>query len=186
MHRKEQTEDGNENVARSVLNDMKRVLIAIGLIVLLSSCGISDVEAPTVETGLTPAETMTVKAFFPNTLKNPEMMDCSLVYPVKRTAPKTKAVAGAAIEELLSGPTEEEKRAGYFTSINDGLELNSIRVEAGTAYADFDETLQYQVGGSCRISSIIAQINETLKQFSTVSRVVISINGESGDSILQP
>jgi len=45
--------------------------------------------------------------------------------------------------------------------------------------------LQYQVGGSCRVSAIRAQIIETLKQFSTVKNVVISINGRTED-ILQP
>ena len=53
------------------------------------------------------------------------------------------------------------------------------------AYVDFDEQLEFQVGGSCRVSAIRAQIIQTIKQFSTVKDVIISINGRTED-ILQP
>jgi len=53
------------------------------------------------------------------------------------------------------------------------------------AKADFDEQLEFQVGGSCRVSAIRAEITQTLKQFSTVKEVVISIDGRTED-ILQP
>ncbi|PIP22172.1 MAG: hypothetical protein COX38_02115, partial [Candidatus Nealsonbacteria bacterium CG23_combo_of_CG06-09_8_20_14_all_39_25] len=48
-----------------------------------------------------------------------------------------------------------------------------------------DEQLEFQVGGSCKVSAIRAQITQTLKQFPTVDEVVISINGRTED-ILQP
>jgi spore germination protein GerM len=53
------------------------------------------------------------------------------------------------------------------------------------AKVDFDERLGFQVGGSCRVSAIRAQITETLMQFSTVKSVVVSINGRTED-VLQP
>jgi len=45
--------------------------------------------------------------------------------------------------------------------------------------------LEFQVGGSCRVAAISAQIMETLKQFPTVKDVIISINSRTED-ILQP
>jgi spore germination protein GerM len=51
--------------------------------------------------------------------------------------------------------------------------------------ADFNERLEYQVGGSCRVSAIRAQISETLKQFPTIKDVIILINGRKED-VLQP
>ena len=54
-----------------------------------------------------------------------------------------------------------------------------------TAKVDFDETMEKGMGGSCRVSAIRAQITETLKQFSTVKDVIISVNGRTED-ILQP
>jgi hypothetical protein len=130
------------------------------------------------------AETMTVKAYFNNDKLDPEF-SCNKVFPVEREIPKTQAVARAALEELLKGPTEEEKSAGFFTSINPGVKIQKLSVENGILQVDFDEQLEFQVGGSCRVSAIRAQIIETLKQFPTVSDVVISVNGRTED-ILQP
>ena len=130
-------------------------------------------------------ETTTVKVFFPNTIKDPEMMDCGKVFAVERVIPKTPGVARAAMEELLRGPTASEKSAGATTSLNDGIKIQRLVVENGVAEVDFDEQLQFEVGGSCRIQSIRAQIRETLRQFPTVKDVVISIDGRTED-ILQP
>ncbi len=127
----------------------------------------------------------TVKAFFSNSEMNPGMLDCKPVYGVDRTIKKTTAVGRAALEELLKGPTEEEKSGKYFTSINSGVSINSLTIENGIAKVDFDKQIEYQLGGSCRVSAIRSQIEETLKQFSTVSSVVISVDGRIEDA-LQP
>lgn len=132
-----------------------------------------------------PVETMTVKIYFPNNIKDPGLLDCAHMYPVKRTIAKTAAVARAALEELLKGPTEEEKTAGYLTSINSGVKIQKLAIENGVARVDFDEQLEYQVGGSCRVAAIGAEITETLKQFPAVKSVIISVNGRTED-ILQP
>ncbi|MBN1325776.1 GerMN domain-containing protein [Candidatus Falkowbacteria bacterium] len=131
------------------------------------------------------AELMNIKIFFGNSIKNPNTMDCSLVYPVERKVPKTITTATAAINELLKGLTEEEKSVNYYTSINPGVRLQKVTIKDGTAYADFDEQLEFQVGGSCRVTNIRSQITQTLKQFSSIKNVVISINGRAED-ILQP
>lgn len=129
-------------------------------------------------------ETLTIKTFFNNDKLDPEF-SCNKVFSVEREIPKTQAVARAALEELLKGPTEKEKSDGYFTNINTGVKVQSLIIENGVAKIDFDERLEYQVGGSCRVAAIRAQITETLKQFSTVSDVIISVNGRTED-ILQP
>ncbi|HOX60703.1 MAG TPA: GerMN domain-containing protein [Candidatus Magasanikbacteria bacterium] len=131
-------------------------------------------------------EQLTLKVFFANTIYDPEMLDCSHVYPVVRTVPYTLGTAKAALEQLLLGPTAEEKSAGFVTSINPNVKINSIKIENGTAYVDFDETLEHAVGGSCRTGQIISQIKTTLSQFPTITNTVISIDGVSGDTILQP
>jgi len=125
-----------------------------------------------------------IKVFFNNGKMDPEW-SCYKVFPTEREIPKTEAIARAALEELLKGPTEEEKTAGFITNINSGVKIQRLTIENGTAKVDFDEQLEYQVGGSCRVAAISAQIRETLKQFSTVQEVVISINGRTED-ILQP
>ena len=110
---------------------------------------------------------------------------CNKVFPVDRVIPKTQATARAALEELLKGPTETEKTQGFSTSINSGVKIQKLTIENGVAKVDFGEQLEFQAGGSCRMSAIRAELAETLKQFLTVSSVVISINSRTED-ILQP
>jgi len=129
-------------------------------------------------------EKITLKIFFNNSKLDPEF-SCNKVFPIEREVPKTQAVGRAALEELLKGPTEAEKNQGFFTSINPGVKIQSLTIEDEVAKVDFDEQLEFQVGGSCRVSAIRAQITETLKQFPTVKEVIISINGRIED-ILQP
>jgi len=130
-------------------------------------------------------EKIKVKVFFNNNSFDPAMLDCSNVFAVQREVPQTLAIARAALEALLQGPTNEEKTLGFFSNINDSVLINSLQIENKIARVDFNERLQEGVGGSCRVSAIRSQIEKTLKQFSSVSEVVISINGEK-DLILQP
>ncbi len=124
-----------------------------------------------------------VDIFFSNTQKDPNMSNCSRVYAVKRSIPSTQAVARAALEELFKGPTQDEKNKGYLTSIPGGVAIQSLRIDNKIAYVDFNARLE--TGGSCKVAAIQSQIMETLKQFDTVDKVVISINGET-EGILQP
>ncbi len=129
-----------------------------------------------------------VSVFFSNSRNDPEMLDCSKVYPVKRKVlaifNKETAVQ-SALEELLQGPSFEEKETGFFTSINEGVAIRNLKIENKTVKIDFDEKLEFQVGGSCRVVAIRSQIIETVSQFQGIDEVVISINGRTKD-ILQP
>jgi hypothetical protein len=130
-------------------------------------------------------DTQTVTVFFGNTNLNPGLEDCTKVFPVERVIPKTEGVARAAITELLKGTTNEEEAQGYFSSINGGSQIKSLTIEKETAHIDFDSQMQYEVGGSCRVSGIRNQIIQTLKQFPTIKNVVISVEGNSEEA-LQP
>lgn len=141
--------------------------------------------APTASGGATPppgtpGRTLALKVYFTKTVQN----DVQIV-EVTRNVAYTNQMGRAALQELLKGPTAEEKRAGLDTAIPAGVGIRELRIENGVAYADFDEKLQQGVGGSLRVSTIRKQITQTLMQFSTVKQVVISINGRSQD-ILQP
>lgn len=129
-------------------------------------------------------ETMTLKVYLPN-MDMGSTDDCSLVFPVNRVVEKTVAVGRASLEELFKGTTEEEENQGYFTNINDGVIIQSLEIKNGVAKVDLSKELEEGVGGSCKVTSIRASITETLKQFSTVDSVVISIDGRTED-ILQP
>jgi hypothetical protein len=126
-----------------------------------------------------------IKIYFANSQQDPGHLDCQKVFAVEREIDQTEATARAAILELLKGPTTQEAAAGYSSAINSGVALQKLTIEAGVAKIDFNERLQEQVGGSCRVATIAAQITNTLKQFSAVKEVVISIDGRTED-ILQP
>jgi len=148
--------------------------------------GICDPEPAMKPITETPDETTVVKVYFNNPDIDPNWdTECNNVFAVERKIPLTRSVALAAMTELLKGPTDAEKNSGYVTNINTGVKVQKLTIENGVAKIDFDERLEYQVGGSCKTSAIIAQIKQTLKQFSTVKSVVISINGET-EAILQP
>ena len=130
-------------------------------------------------------ENVDVKVFFPNSKLNPDMKDCKLVYPVTRTIPKTEAVAKAALEELIKGLTQEDKDDAYFTDINSDVKILGLSIEDGVARVDFSKELEEGVAGSCKVESIRAQIEETLKQFDNIDSVIISVEGKV-EGILQP
>lgn len=124
-----------------------------------------------------------VKVFFQKYNLDSSMDACTEVHESIRIIEKTDGIARAAINELLGGVNGVEADRGFFSNIPEGVVLRDIKIEDGTAYADFNDKLN--AGGSCRVSAIRAQIEETLKQFPTVSGVVISVNGNV-DEALQP
>jgi len=131
-------------------------------------------------------EFMTVKIFLSDSrFVGEPYFDCSRTTAVERRVPKTSAVARAATEALLRGATEEEINQGFVSNINPGVRVQKLTIEDGVAKVDFDEKLEFQVGGSCRVAAIRAQITQTLKQFPTVKDIIISIDGRTED-ILQP
>jgi hypothetical protein len=134
----------------------------------------------------TPAEFMPAKIFLNDSrFVGEPYFDCSRTIARERQAPKTSAVARAALEALLRGATPEEINQGFISNINPGVRIQSLIIENGVAKVDFNEQLEFQVGGSCRVAAIRAEITQTLKQFSSVKEVIISINGRTED-ILQP
>lgn len=147
----------------------------------ISKCSTKEIVK---ETPATPKTTV-VKLYFGNSTKDPDSMNCGVTYEVKRTINEVVAVGKASVNELLKGPSATEKSKGYYTSIPSGTVLKSINIKNGTAYVDFNEKLTEGVGGSCFISSVRSQIENTLKQFPTVKEIVIQINGES-EGVLEP
>jgi spore germination protein GerM len=130
-----------------------------------------------------------VKLYWGNTTNDPKVVSCETTHPtirlVRSTQTSTLVLASKAIAMLLEGPNAAEKEQGSFTSINSDTALRSLTIQNGVAHADFDNNLQYRVGGSCRVMAITSQIRSTLLQFPEIRDVVISVLGKT-DAILQP
>ena len=137
-----------------------------------------DVTPPAME-----VEKQKISVFFSSKKEDPETLNCDLVFPLTRFIPgDDKAVARAALTELFRGLSPEEKAAGYFTLLPEGLSVGSLTITDGVATVDVLGPLQG--GGSCRIAAIYNQIEETLTQFPTISSIVLLVNGEA--EALQP
>jgi len=143
-----------------------------------SSVAATDKPAPTVGSGF-------VLVYFMNNIQDPEVLHCDLPLPVTRRVTGTGNVLAIAIQELLKGPTSQEASKGYYTSLPVGVTLLSVVQKEGTVTADFSTALQKDVAGSCRVQSIRAQIEQTLKRFPGVTTVTIRVNGKE-EGVLQP
>lgn len=153
------------------------------LLTVVRDAGDGKDETVTRDVAVGVASAVKIKVFFGQS--DVSTTDCEVVGEVERLVSIKDSVYRAAVEELLKGPTEEEK-TGYFTSIPAGVTLKSVAADAdGTVTADFNSKLDKNVAGSCRVTAIRRQIEATLSQFPEVRKVVIAIDGRTED-ILQP
>lgn len=61
-----------------------------------------------------------VTIFFGNQKEDPEQIDCGKGYPVVRKIPKNQPMKNkikAVLAEVLRGPTDKEREAGFFSSV---------------------------------------------------------------------
>ncbi len=131
----------------------------------------------------TQAGTVSVLIYFPNDTKN-GTTDCSVVYPVFRSIAKTQAPARAALEQLIAGPISEEEKNGYGSLIPKNTAIEGLAIDSeGIARVNFSKELT--IAGSCSVSAVRSQIEQTLLQFPTVKSVEIRVDG-SKDTALQP
>lgn len=126
-----------------------------------------------------------LQVFFGNSEWDPQELDCSRVYPVRREVPATDAVAREAIRLLLAGPTPEEVREGYFTSLNADVPIRTLEIRGGIARIDFGGQFERGLAGSCRVEAVRAQVEQTLLQFDSVHSVEITVEGDRA-AALQP
>lgn len=134
----------------------------------------------------TKGETMTIKIYFNDLRGNPNFEDCGKVRAVKRTIPKTKAVAKAALEELFKGPTEQEKADeldSIFSADTKDI-LLSVKIKKGAAYVNYKKEVTEKLGNattSCGGLSYFSSVESTLKQFPTIKKVFFAIEGNPAE-----
>ncbi|MDX6549622.1 MAG: hypothetical protein QOJ31_306, partial [Gaiellales bacterium] len=110
------------------------------------------------------------------------------LWPVTRSESATAAVGAAAVNALLSGPTEAERANGVGSVVPDGTTLLGLDISGGTATVDLSSEYQ-SGGGSLSMTMRLAQVVYTLTQFATVKRVALRLDGSpvtvfSGEGIV--
>lgn len=140
--------------------------------------------APMPDSGcgeVTNGEKTEFSVYFGNSKLNANIQDCSLVFPVSREVSKTLALGQASLEELFKGPTLEEKKLGYTSFFSDatGDILKKIKIEGKIIYVDLKDirSIIPNASSSCGSAQFLAEMTNTLKQFSSVEKAIFAING---------
>jgi len=133
--------------------------------------------APTSTPSTSPAATTTVRVY----LFAPDLAggDAHLV-PAVRTVPATRAVAAAAVRELLAGPVPAEH--GLETMIPAGTQLLGITIDGRVATVDLTGSFE-SGGGSASMLGRLAQLVYTVTQFPTVDTIRLRLDGQPVESI---
>ena len=124
-----------------------------------------------------PAATTTVRVYLFQ--PDPAGGDPHLV-PVLRTVTATRAVATAAVRELLAGPATGER--GLLTMIPAGTQMLGITIDGSVATVDLTGAFE-SGGGSASMFGRLAQLTYTVTQFPTVDTVRLRLDGQPVDSI---
>ena len=121
----------------------------------------------------TPAGTSIVRAYF---YLGGDPRSAGLV-AVLREIPKTKAVATAAMNALLDGPSAKESADRVITSaVPAGTQLLGLSIADGVATVDLSSEFE-SGGGSASVLNRLGQVVYTLTQFPTVQSVLFRIEG---------
>ncbi|MCX8007639.1 MAG: GerMN domain-containing protein [Coriobacteriia bacterium] len=107
---------------------------------------------------------------------------------VAREVPYTKAVATAALTEMLKGPSSVDAAYGFHSEVPAGTRLRSVSIRDRVATVDL--TGQFDDGGgSLSMFMRLAQLVFTATQFETVDAVALKLDGRpvevfSGEGIV--
>jgi germination protein M len=135
-------------------------------------------------------DTIALKAYF--VLVGDRQDSPTPLVAVNREVPRTAAVATAAMEQLLSGPTDEERahdlRLGTIaTLIPIGTRLLGIAIDNGNATVDLSGEFASGAAPGEDVAEAwawrLAQVTYTLTQFSTVESVSFKVDGKPTKAI---
>ena len=131
---------------------------------------------------------LVVSIYYASTKEDPDGLSPEKTYPseVKISAENREDIAKKALEMLISGPKENEKENGLYTSIPSNTSVNYVKFEDNKVIADFSKNLN-SGGGSFDMTQRRAQIENTLRSIypNKDIEIAISVDG-SEEQALQP
>ena len=156
------------------------VLVGTSLLVVAAGCGSEAVSVgPAASTQTKPDTTPTQTAPETVALKIWLARSEGLVAVQREHAP-TNAVATAAMQALLAGPSAAERASGMSTAIPAGTKLLGISIHDGVATVDL--TSEYETGGgSFSMQLRLGQVVYTLTEFPTIKKVLFRLDGAPVD-----
>ena len=152
-----------------MIKPVRNLAAVIGMFVIVFACAVSAVPQTKI------AARKEVKVYF---YHDPgEYIDLA---PVTRSV-IANAPARPAIEALLKGPTAAEKQRGFgpLASASD-FRIRLLKISGGTARINFVSTRRWAGWpGDLAPVRFKTAVELTLKQFPSVRRVIVSLNGDT-------
>lgn len=151
-------------------------------ILLLAACGGEEPARPSATSAAgTPSPTDrqgSVQVF----LGSGDPNDCTAVTPVERQV-EGEPTLEKAMTALMAGPTDEERARGLGGWFGRDIAelLISAEVVDGVARVDFEDLRPVipNASSSCGSALLLAQLDQTARQFDQVSRTLYSIDGDA-------
>jgi hypothetical protein len=167
---------------------MRRFSVLVAVLLPLAACGTSGSSTATpgpttgnaTASGTTTGSATTTSGTTGITVRNYFIRN-EKVAPVARVVSGT-AVARAAMEQLVVGPTAAEKAAGLSSAVPAGTKVLGVTLASGVATVNLSATYGTG-GGSLSMQSRVAQVVYTLTQFPTIKQVRFAIDGTPVTSI---
>ncbi|OGY98848.1 MAG: hypothetical protein A2855_01590 [Candidatus Liptonbacteria bacterium RIFCSPHIGHO2_01_FULL_57_28] len=117
----------------------------------------------------------------PNEVKAGDVSGCDHVVLQERMVPKSQIPLTAALEELLADKTVWTEDRSLYNYIGQGdLELVSVAIQDGIAKI-YLTGAKPRLSGVCDDPRLFIQVAQTARQFPTVQRVELYINGVRND-----
>lgn len=112
------------------------------------------------------------------------------ITPVKRKLSDEKTKISIAVEELLKGPTEKEKKQGFFTEIPSETKLLGIKETEEKIKINISEDFE-SGGGSTSMDIRLKQLIKTVNSAEKVKPVYLELDGKEvsaigGEGIIVP
>ena len=101
----------------------------------------------------------------------------SEVLPLKRKVPAAEPLF-PAIAAMLESPTEAEQKLGYISAAYGDMKLESVKLKKGQARVDFSRVIRPDYNpGDLQTLDFEEAVIKTAKQFSSVKKVIVCVNG---------
>lgn len=111
-------------------------------------------------------------------LSEGQFENCEDVVSVERRIVDDVNALKRAIEELVRGPTIIDIQNNLATNISTEAKLLGVVIQDGIARADFDSNFLSLVENTCSKKILREQLEQTLRQFSGIEEVIISVEGK--------
>lgn len=170
--------------------------LVLGSLLLLSACtrgpaappagdgGGETPTAPPADTGAPPGPAPEPAPAAYTVIMWGEMGDAGQEFqlvPVERALTEQpdgpEALARAAVQALLDGPTAEEKARGLFSNVPEGIKLNGVTLARPVAVVDLSAGFA-AMGGTMRVSGALDQLAATVARVPGVKGVELRIDGQ--------